>query len=111
MAQFHRGQRYQILPAYCQQGILLARVFQGSTDAAFFEDFEAAVQYRAVVVHMGGAAARSFRHLPLLSLCPHAHAHFWSIHTLRTCHGFLRNILLQYYVDAVVTCRQSANII
>jgi hypothetical protein len=39
IAQFHRGQRYQILPAYSQKGILSARVFQGSTDGLFFEDF------------------------------------------------------------------------
>lgn len=36
---FHRGQRYQILPAYAQNGIILSRVFQGSTDNAIFEDF------------------------------------------------------------------------
>jgi hypothetical protein len=30
---------YQILPAYAQDAIVLARVFQGSTDAAVFEDF------------------------------------------------------------------------
>lgn len=34
-----RGQRHQILPAYTQEGILLSRVFQGSTDHAVFEDF------------------------------------------------------------------------
>lgn len=39
VAQFHRGQRYQILPAYTQDGILLSRVFQGSTDSDVFEDF------------------------------------------------------------------------
>ncbi|OQE67447.1 hypothetical protein PENNAL_c0171G09942 [Penicillium nalgiovense] len=39
VANFHRDQRYQILPAYCQDGILISRVFQGSTDAAVFEDF------------------------------------------------------------------------
>jgi transposase len=39
IARFQRGQRYQILPAYCQDGILFARVFQGSTDTAVFEDF------------------------------------------------------------------------
>jgi hypothetical protein len=39
VAKFHRGQRYQILPAYCQDGILLSRVFTGSTDALVFEDF------------------------------------------------------------------------
>jgi transposase len=39
VARFHRGQRYHILPAYCQDGILLSRVFQGSTDSAVFEDF------------------------------------------------------------------------
>jgi transposase len=39
VTQFHRGQRYQILPAYAQDGIILARVFQGSTDTTIFEDF------------------------------------------------------------------------
>jgi transposase len=39
ITQFHRGQRYQILPAYTQNGILLSRVFQGTTDSAMFEDF------------------------------------------------------------------------
>jgi hypothetical protein len=39
IARFQREQRYQILPAYSQDGILLARVFQGSTDSVVFEDF------------------------------------------------------------------------
>jgi transposase len=39
VTRFHRGQRYHILPAYCQDGILLSRVSQGSTDSAVFEDF------------------------------------------------------------------------
>lgn len=39
VAQFHRDRRYQILPAYAQDGILLYRVFQGTTDSAVFEDF------------------------------------------------------------------------
>lgn len=39
VSKFHRDQRYQILPAYTQDGILHSRVFQGSTDASFFEDF------------------------------------------------------------------------
>jgi hypothetical protein len=39
IARFQREQRYQILPAYAQNGVVLARVFQGSTDAAVFEDF------------------------------------------------------------------------
>lgn len=39
ISKFHRDQRYQILPAYTQKGVLLSRVFQGSTDAAVFEDF------------------------------------------------------------------------
>lgn len=39
VAKFHRGQRYQILPAYCQDGVLLSRIFRGSTDAVIFEDF------------------------------------------------------------------------
>jgi transposase len=39
VTRFHRGQRYQILPAYTQDGILLARVFQDATDSEIFEDF------------------------------------------------------------------------
>lgn len=39
ISKFHRDQRYQILPAYTQEGVLLSRVFQGSTDATMFEDF------------------------------------------------------------------------
>jgi hypothetical protein len=39
IARYQREQRYQILPAYSQDGVLLARVFQGSTDGAVFEDF------------------------------------------------------------------------
>ncbi|KAJ5216904.1 hypothetical protein N7468_009912 [Penicillium chermesinum] len=39
VAKFHRGQRFQILPAYTQDGILLSRIFKGSTDAVLFESF------------------------------------------------------------------------
>lgn len=39
MSQFHRDERYQILPAYAEDGIVLSRVFRGSTDAAVFKDF------------------------------------------------------------------------
>ena len=39
IAQFQRGQRYQILPAYTEDGIVLAKVFQGNTDADIFLDF------------------------------------------------------------------------
>src|SRR6202021_2160860 len=39
VAQFQREQRYQILPAYTQDGIILARVFQGSTNSTVFEVF------------------------------------------------------------------------
>ncbi|KMQ43220.1 hypothetical protein HL42_6125 [Trichophyton rubrum] len=39
VSRFHRGQRYQILPAYAQYGIVLSRIFQGTTDASRFEDF------------------------------------------------------------------------
>ena len=39
VSQFHHDQRYQILPAYAQDGIVLSRVFRGSTDADIFEDF------------------------------------------------------------------------
>jgi hypothetical protein len=39
LSKFHRDQRYQTLPAYIQDGIVLSRVFQGSTDASVFGDF------------------------------------------------------------------------
>lgn len=39
IARFSRGLRWQILPAYTQDGILYSRVFEGSTDATVFEDF------------------------------------------------------------------------
>lgn len=39
IAQLPGGKRYQILPALSQDGIVIARVFQGSTDAAMFLDF------------------------------------------------------------------------
>jgi len=39
---FKREKRYQILPAYTQDGIILVRVFQGSTDATVFEIYGAA---------------------------------------------------------------------
>lgn len=41
VSKFHRDKRYQILPAYDQDGIVLSRIFQGSTDAIIFEDFMA----------------------------------------------------------------------
>ena len=39
IARFQREQRFQILPAYTQDGILFARVFQGTTNAALFEEY------------------------------------------------------------------------
>jgi transposase len=38
-ARFHREDRHQILPAYTQSGVIHSRIFQGSTDGEFFEDF------------------------------------------------------------------------
>jgi DDE superfamily endonuclease len=38
IARFQREQRYQIVPAYLQESIILARVFQSTTDSAVFED-------------------------------------------------------------------------
>jgi hypothetical protein len=35
VSKFHRDQRYQILPAYAQDGVVFSRVFQGSTE--FFD--------------------------------------------------------------------------
>jgi hypothetical protein len=39
VTRFSREKRYQILPAYTQDGIIFVRVYQGSTDSAIFEDF------------------------------------------------------------------------
>jgi transposase len=39
VARFQRGQRYHILPAYTCDGILHARIYQGTTDSTVFEDF------------------------------------------------------------------------
>jgi DDE superfamily endonuclease/winged helix-turn-helix protein len=39
VTRFHRDRRYQILPAYTQEGVLFSGVFQGSTDSSIFEDF------------------------------------------------------------------------
>ncbi|KAJ5371882.1 hypothetical protein N7517_003888 [Penicillium concentricum] len=39
VTQFHRDQRYQMLPEYAQDGIVLSRVFRGSTDAIVFKNF------------------------------------------------------------------------
>ncbi|RKL17466.1 hypothetical protein BFJ70_g14647 [Fusarium oxysporum] len=39
VGRFNSEQRYQILAAYTQDGIELARVYLGSTDAALFKDF------------------------------------------------------------------------
>lgn len=39
VTRFHRDRRYQILPAYAQDGILLSPVFRGSTDGTIFENF------------------------------------------------------------------------
>jgi transposase len=39
ITKFNRGQRYQILPAYSQDGILLSRAYRGVTDSTMFEDF------------------------------------------------------------------------
>jgi transposase len=39
ISQFQREQRYQILPAYTQDGVILVRVFRGSTDSTVFEEY------------------------------------------------------------------------
>ena len=39
IAQFRRGKRYHILPAYTSNGILCSRIYQGTTDSTVFEDF------------------------------------------------------------------------
>lgn len=35
----HHGQRFQILPAYTQDGIIYFKVFEGSTNSKRFEEF------------------------------------------------------------------------
>lgn len=49
IARLYREQQYQILPAYSQDGILLARVLQGAIDSTIFEDF-----IKQVLHHYGG---------------------------------------------------------
>jgi transposase len=39
VTKFGHGKRWYILPAYIQDGIMLRRVYQGSTDSDLFEDF------------------------------------------------------------------------
>ncbi|TPR10100.1 RNase H family protein [Aspergillus niger] len=39
VSRFHRDKRYQILPAYSQDGVVLFRIFNGTTDAVVFEEF------------------------------------------------------------------------
>jgi hypothetical protein len=39
IARFHHDHRHQILPVYTQEGVLLSRVYLGSTDGELFEDF------------------------------------------------------------------------
>lgn len=77
VSKFHRGERYQILPAYAQDGIVMSRIFKGSTDAAVFEDFiEQLLQHcgrwpepKSVLV-MDNA---SFHHSPrVMQLCSEA---------------------------------------
>jgi hypothetical protein len=36
---FHRGRRFQILPAYTEDGVIHFRMYEGSTDTRIFEDF------------------------------------------------------------------------
>lgn len=39
VARFHRGKRVHILPAYCQDGVLIAKIYTCTTDGATFEEF------------------------------------------------------------------------
>lgn len=38
VSKFHRDKRYQILPAYAEDDIVLSQIFQGSTNTIIFED-------------------------------------------------------------------------
>jgi len=46
-----RGRQHQILAAYCQDSILLLRVFTGTTDATIFEDFVEQLLYYCKSTH------------------------------------------------------------
>ena len=48
VARFHRGERYQILPAYAQDGIVHAKVYEGTTDGSVFEEY-----IRELLLHCG----------------------------------------------------------
>ncbi|KAM0714702.1 hypothetical protein Q7P37_009719 [Cladosporium fusiforme] len=48
VAQFRRGERYQILPAYAQDGVVYAKVYQGTTDSFVFEQY-----IRELLLHCG----------------------------------------------------------
>ena len=52
VAKFHRDQRYQILPAYAQDGVVFSKVFRGSTDAFVFEEF---IRAASLLWNMAGA--------------------------------------------------------
>jgi hypothetical protein len=39
VTRFRRGKRWHILPVHAQDGVMLRRVYQGSTDSDLFEDF------------------------------------------------------------------------
>lgn len=44
-AELRRGRRYQILPAYTQDGILLSRVFWGIAEGDVFENYLGGCKY------------------------------------------------------------------
>ncbi|KAJ5346184.1 hypothetical protein N7452_004188 [Penicillium brevicompactum] len=77
VSQFHRDERYQILPAYTQDGILVTRVFRGSTDATVFEDF-----IDELLRHVGDGRSRT---------------RFWSwiMHLFTALSGFYRCVLMR----------------
>ncbi|RYP01002.1 hypothetical protein DL763_000423 [Monosporascus cannonballus] len=49
VTRFHRDRRYQILPAYSQDGVELVRIYPRSTDSDVFEDF-----IEQLLQHCGG---------------------------------------------------------
>lgn len=48
VARFRRGERYQILPAYAQDGLVYAKVYEGTTDGSVFENY-----IRGLLLHCG----------------------------------------------------------
>ena len=64
VTKFHRDQRYQILPAYTQDGIIISRVYQGPTDSLRFCNL-----LKSCSIFVGNGRSQN---LSLLWIMPHS---------------------------------------